>query len=94
MKTIFIVHYDWAFNGGSCEGILGCYENVSDALACMSQYWEDERKMEYFEKFDQYGCGNRMMESWIDGHYCDSHSKIEVQELYLYSHDDVINGRD
>lgn len=94
MKTIYVVRYDWAFNGGSCEGTLGVYEQIGDAMACMSRYWEEERRMDYFEEFDQYACENRMMESWANGFYHNSHSKFEVQELYLYSHEDVENGLD
>ena len=93
MNTIFIVRYDWAFNGGSATDILGCYENLQDAMDCMSQYWEDERRMDYFERFNKRGFGNRMMEAWTDGYYYESHSKVEVLELYLYSHEDAIAGR-
>lgn len=94
MKTIYVVYYDWAFNGGSSEGILGCYESLGDAMSCMSRYWSDEREMEYFEEFDQFGFGDRMQEAWEDGFYQDSHSKVSVIEQYLYSHEDAERGLD
>lgn len=94
MKTIYCVMYDWAFNGGSEQGLLGVYETLEDATKRMESYWEDERAMEYLDEFDKFASSNRMREAWTDGYYCDSHSMVEVRETYLYSHDDVLNKRD
>lgn len=94
MKTIYVVHYDWAYSGGSSEGILGCYENLGDAMACMSLYWSDEREMEYFEDFDKYDMGDRYMKAWENQFYCDSHSEVYVIEYDLFSHEDVERGLD
>lgn len=92
MRTIYIVHYDWAFNNGSDEGILGVYECLDDAIAKMDEYWEDEREMGYFEEFDEFECDERKREGWTDGYYFGSHTRIEVREQYLYSREDVANG--
>lgn len=92
MRTIYIVHYDWAFNNGSNEGILGVYECLDDAIAKMDEYWEDEREMGYFEEFDEFECDERKREGWTDGLYGERHDLIEVREQYLYSREDVANG--
>lgn len=92
MKTIYIVYYDWAFNNGSDEGILGLYESLDDAIAKMDEYWEDEREMGYFEEFNEWDCSARRREGWTDGLYNERHDLVEVREQYLYSHEDVVNG--
>lgn len=92
MSTIYIVYYDWAFNDGSDEGLLGIYECLDDAIAKMEEYWEDEREMGYFEEFDEFECDERKREGWSDGAYFVHHTRIEVREQYLYSREDVANG--
>lgn len=92
MRTIYIVHYDWAFNNGSDEGILGVYEHLDDAIAKMDEYWEDEREMGYFEEFDEFECDERKREGWTDGLYGERHDLVVVREQYLYSREDVANG--
>ena len=92
MRTIYIVHYDWAFNNGSNEGILGVYECLDDAIAKMDEYWADEREMGYLEMFDEFDCDERKREGWTDGLYGERHDLIEVREQYLYSREDVANG--
>jgi len=92
MRTIYVVYYDWAFNGGSNEGILGIYESKDDAIAKMDEYWQDEREMGYFEKFDEFECDERKREGWTDGLYGERHDLVEVREQYLYSREDVANG--
>lgn len=92
MKTIYIVHYDWAFNGGSNEGILGCYECLDDAVAKMNEYWEHEKGMDYFDLFDASEENERLKERWTDGFWYDRHDLVEVMERYLYSREDVANG--
>lgn len=94
MKPIFVVHFDWAFNGGSSEGYVGIYENREDAVKRMEQYWEDEKAMEYFKEFDQTECTEMVKEAWTDGYYMGEHSCVKVYEEYLFSHEDVINGLD
>lgn len=94
MKTVFIVAYDWAFNGGAEKGMLGIYEELQDAIARMNQYWADEQAMEYFEKFDCNDADEISRSAWQDWEYADRHSEVRVFEQELYSHEDVINGRD
>lgn len=92
MRTIYVVYYDWALNGGSDEGILGIYESKDDAIAKMDEYWEDEREMGYFEGFNEWDCSERRREGWTDGLYGERHDLVEVREQYLYSREDVANG--
>ncbi len=94
MKTIYVVYYDWAFNDGSAEGYLGIYENKEDAIKRMEEYWEEEKALDYFEKFDNETETEHTREAWEDGYYMSSHSCVKVYEEQLYSHEDVINGLD
>jgi hypothetical protein len=92
MRTIYIVYYDWATNGGTDEGSLGLYECLDDAIAKMDEYWQDEREMGYFEEFDEFECDERKREGWTGGLYGERHDLVEVREQYLYSREDVANG--
>lgn len=92
MRTIYVVYYDWAFNGCSDGGMLGAYESKDDAIAKMDEYWEDEREMGFFEEFDEFECDERKREGWTDGLYGERHDLVEVREQYLYSREDVANG--
>jgi hypothetical protein len=92
MRTIYIVHYDWATNGGSDEGILGVYEHLDDAIGKMDEYWQEERELGYLDEYDEFECDERKREAWINGYYCELHTRVEVREQYLYSREDVANG--
>lgn len=92
MRTIYVVCYDWAFNGCSNEGILGLYESKDDAIARMDEYWQEERDMGFLEEFDEFVCDERKREGWTDGLYGERHDLVEVREQYLYSREDVANG--
>lgn len=95
MKTIYVVHYDWAFNDETQEGYLGIYENREDAIKCMEEYWEEEMEFDYFkDRFNEDECTEMYKSAWEDGYYMGSHSCVRVYEEQLYSHEDVINGLD
>lgn len=92
MKKIYVVYYDWAFNGASEEGTLGIYENIDDAIARMDEYWDEERGMDYFDKMESEEIDERMRERYVVWMYADRHTRVEVMEQCLYSHEDVANG--
>jgi beta-N-acetylglucosaminidase len=91
MRTIYVVYFDWAFNGSEKEGILGAYENLDDAMEGMLDYWRDEQQMDYFDELENEYISERAMERYGEC-YCDRHTRVEVREVYLYSHADVEKG--
>ena len=92
MRTIYMVCYDWAFNGGSDEGVLGLYESLDDAIAKMDEYWEEERELGYLDVYDEFECDERRRDAWIGGYYFELHTRVEVRDEYLYSREDVEKG--
>lgn len=94
MRTIYVVYFDWAFNGGSDQGYVGIYERKEDAINRMERYWEDEKRMDYFEKFDVFDDTEMTRTAWTDYEYSDRHSEVRVYEETLYSHDDILNDLD
>jgi hypothetical protein len=92
MKIIHIVYYDWACNGGSDEGILGCYESREDAVAKLDAYWQEQVEQGYVAEYDQRESTEDRRECWNDGRYEENHDLVEIREQYLYSREDVANG--
>jgi hypothetical protein len=92
MRTIYVVCYDWAYDGSEDAGVLGVYEHRDDAIARMDEYWQEERELGYLEGFDKIECDEWHREGWVDWRYFEHHTRVEVREQYLYSREDVANG--
>lgn len=92
MKTIHIVYYDWAYNGGSDEGILGCYESEEDAIEKLNQYWQEQVDEGYLEGLNEQNCSEKRKECWKEGWYDEWHNCVQIMVRYLFSREDVANG--
>jgi protein-arginine kinase activator protein McsA len=94
MKTIYVLHNEWALNGYCHEGYVGIYENLEDAINRLEQCWEDEQNMDYFERFNEFESTPMTRCAWEDGDYFGCRSCYKIFEEQLYSHEDVENGLD
>lgn len=92
VRTIFLVEYDWAMNGGCDSGVLNAYESLEDAIEKMEEYWAEENEMEYFVDFDREHKDERIREKWMSGDYEDCHTKVFIHETYLYPHKNKNNN--
>jgi hypothetical protein len=94
MKTIYVLHNEWALNGHCHEGYVGIYENLEDAINRLEQCWEDEQNMDYFERFNEFEYTPMTRCAWEDGYYFGCRSCYKIFKEQLYSHEDVENGLD